>query len=120
MKRWMLGLGLVLAVALAGCIDDSGYNSGPAYEGSLSCRQFKTCGSCTLILGCGWCSIGDTGVCASEPNACWRATSFAWTWEANFCPAEVDGGAAPDRPDAEVGAAGDGNASGDGRATDAD
>jgi hypothetical protein len=102
MKTWKLALGFLL---ISGCFEGDPTYYGPS-GGALSCRQFKICDDCTRVLGCGWCQIGSTGVCTTEPSACWRATSFVWTWEAAFCPGAEDGGA---RQDGSVDVAGDGS-----------
>jgi hypothetical protein len=63
------------------------------YGQAFSCQQLASCETCTPVLGCGWCQSGDKGICVDDPNDCARATSFSWTWELAFCPAELDGGA---------------------------
>jgi hypothetical protein len=57
------------------------------------CRRFVSCGECTPIRGCGWCSSGQNqgGICLSSPNQC-PGNQFTWTWEPNVCAG--DGGAA--------------------------
>jgi hypothetical protein len=92
----MKHLGLIFTTALvvglgAGSCTDSTYY-GPPNGGYLTCDQLTTCGSCTEIIGCGWCTIGNSGVCVSEPNACWRAPMFTWSWEPSACPG-ADAGA---------------------------
>ena len=88
----------VLLSALAGCFAPDGDGGSRSFEPSGSegspCRRFTTCGSCTPVLGCGWCSSGDKGMCADQPNECAGAMSFAWTWESSGCPA--DAGSASD------------------------
>jgi hypothetical protein len=94
---------LILAFALTlismGCTDPSGY--GHQYP-PLTCHDFRTCGSCTPVIGCGWCQIGDDGICVADPRECKVARSFTFNWEPAECP-----GAAP--VDA-AGTAGDGGA----------
>jgi hypothetical protein len=60
------------------------------------CEQFTSCGTCTPVLGCGWCQAGDKGLCAEDPNVCAGAQSFSWTWELATCPATVDAGVSAD------------------------
>jgi hypothetical protein len=97
MKHHRLVLAAVLAVGVGSCVDSGGYY-GPG--GYLTCAELTTCGSCTELVGCGWCQIGDHGACASEPNACWRAKTFTWSWEPSTCPGETDAGAADAPSDA--------------------
>ncbi len=86
---------LIGAFCSLGCdqpYGDGGYD--PRGQGQRSfCAQFTTCGSCTPILGCGWCQAGSKGLCAEDPNACEGAESFSWSWESATCPGAVDGGA---------------------------
>jgi Plexin repeat len=91
MKHLALCVGL--AFGLVGCFDPD-YGGGPVV-GSDPCLQFTSCGTCTPVLGCGWCSTGNTGMCVSEPNECWMAPTFEWTWEFSGCPAG-DAGASTD------------------------
>ncbi|HET6279414.1 MAG TPA: hypothetical protein VFH73_00550 [Polyangia bacterium] len=92
MKRVIVTL--ILALLPAACIDNGTPSYGPGYSQG-GCRQYKSCATCTPVLGCGWCSMGTKGLCAEEPNACWGAgvPNFSWTWELAFCPATGDGGA---------------------------
>jgi hypothetical protein len=97
MKHKLLCLGIL--TALVGCLDPNDGGSGYGYQppgprGPRRCEQFTTCGTCTPVLGCGWCWTGDKGLCTDQPNACAGATSFDWTWDLAECPATGDGGAA--------------------------
>jgi hypothetical protein len=98
MKQQLMWLAVCLAAA--GCLD-------PNSDGNVSydrpgprgveqrCSQYTSCGTCTPVLGCGWCSSGDKGLCAAQPNDCAAAMSFDWTWETSGCPAG-DAGVASD------------------------
>jgi hypothetical protein len=93
------GMMLLLALLPAACIDDGGYNPGPS-NGPVYCGQFTSCGTCTPVLGCGWCSMGSKGACVDQPNACADVANFYWTWELDGCPGAGDAGAAGGGPDA--------------------
>jgi Plexin repeat len=85
-------LWLAVCVAAAGCLDPNG-DGNVSYDRSgprgveQRCGQYTSCGTCTPVLGCGWCSTGDKGLCAAQPNDCAAAMSFDWTWETSGCPA---------------------------------
>jgi hypothetical protein len=84
MKRIVFAFGLALtALTPMSCVDSNDY--GPEYR-PLTCRDFRTCGSCTPVRGCGWCQIGDDGICVSDPRECAVASSFTFNWEPNDCP----------------------------------
>jgi hypothetical protein len=85
-----------LGLILTGCMDsnDHGYYG----QQPLTCHDFRTCGSCTPVLGCGWCQIGDDGVCVSDPRECAVARSFTFNWEPNECPGVAPGDAAVQTP----------------------
>lgn len=88
-----IAFAFVIALSSTSCIDPN--ESGPEYR-PLSCHDFRTCGSCTPVVGCGWCQIGDDGVCVSDPRECTVARSFTFNWEPNECPGNAtpsDGGA---------------------------
>lgn len=90
MKRIVFAFGLAL-ISMS-CEDPNDY--GPAYQ-PLTCRDFRTCGSCTPIRGCGWCQIGDDGICVADPHECAVASTFTFNWEPAECPgvaASGDGG----------------------------
>jgi hypothetical protein len=93
-------LGLACLWAQMGCLapDDGGRGRRDDHHSGAAdlCSQFTTCGTCTPILGCGWCSSGTKGLCAAEPNECAATMSFDWTWETSGCPAASDAGAAND------------------------
>src|SRR4051812_24993257 len=98
-RRWSAVLfASVAACAVAAC-DDGGwgrpYGYGPQQD---PCLRFTSCGSCTPVLGCGWCGTGENpgGECHSGPEQC-LGTYFTWTWEAKGCfpavaPPAHDGG----------------------------
>jgi hypothetical protein len=98
MKRTLsiaIVLGLVAVVASA-CDDgmtDDGYGSGYGYGYSnASCRAQTTCGTCTPVVGCGWCFIGSsTGVCVDGPDDC-PSNSTGWTWDPPGCTTGGDAG----------------------------
>jgi hypothetical protein len=112
-------LASAVAVVLGACGgDDSGayyYSDALAY-----CAQFRTCGQCTPIRGCGWCFNSHGGICTTDPNECAvQVSEFTWTWDPSGCPdldasvAPLDAGAhpheasAPDAPDAQDAPAGE-------------
>jgi hypothetical protein len=92
-------MSLLVALLLGACIDSGGYEPGSSY-GQIDCTQFTSCGTCTPVLGCGWCSMGSKGACVDQPNACARAENFYWTWELDGCPGAGDAGVADGAPDA--------------------
>jgi hypothetical protein len=85
----------LVALALGACETNS--DDGAVYSGySDGCRQFTTCGTCTPVLGCGWCFDSDgTGICAADPDECVTPV-FSWTWNPSGCrvPATVGAGQA--------------------------
>jgi hypothetical protein len=96
MKR--IALAFSLALISMSCWDSDDYDSG--YQ-PLTCHDFRTCGSCTPVIGCGWCQIGDDGICVADPRECAVARSFSFNWEPADCPGigpATDGGT--DAPDA--------------------
>lgn len=86
-------LGAIGLVALA-CDDD---HYGRRRHGS-SCGSKTSCGTCTPVIGCGWCANAanggpndGTGTCVSDPDECEAPSRF--NWEPEECPAVVvDGG----------------------------
>jgi hypothetical protein len=103
MKWWMLTL--VFALTVGGCIADDGSGSNGTYTADpYGCQRHTTCGSCTPVLGCGWCTIADKGLCVADPDQCAAAPAFQWTWELSGCPPVPDGSAAADTA-ADAGAA---------------
>jgi hypothetical protein len=104
-KRSFITL-LFAALLCTTCIDGGnggggGYSYGPGY-----CRQFTSCGTCTPVLGCGWCQVGTKGACVDQPNACAGASNFYWTWELSGCPSPT-----PTAPGDDAGQSGGGGAS---------
>jgi hypothetical protein len=85
-----------IAVTLSACGQDGSdaayANGGPYYP--TMCSAYTTCGSCTPVIGCGWCFGGATGSCAPDPDSCGDASEFTWTWNANGCP-DVDASVVP-------------------------
>jgi hypothetical protein len=101
MKRTYAAVILATAVALplGACGgDDSGggyYYGGSGSGGAAGCGQYTTCGTCTPVVGCGWCFNSTGGVCTTDPNECAQVTSeFTWTWDPPGCP-DVDASVAP-------------------------
>lgn len=89
-----IGITLALAFVLSGCIADDSSPPGSYYgPGAYGCEQYTSCGTCTPVLGCGWCWVGDKGLCAADPDQCATAATFSWTWESSGCPAAPDAGA---------------------------
>jgi hypothetical protein len=84
MTRFGLGalLALVVAVPLAACDGgDGSWESGP-----VDCTQFTSCGTCTPVVGCGWCFTLTAGQCAASPAECAGVQEFTWTWDPSGCP----------------------------------
>jgi hypothetical protein len=106
-----------IALPLGACGDDSGggYSSYGYAGGAVGCGQYTTCGTCTPVVGCGWCFNKTGGACTTNPDECAQVTSeFTWTWDPSGCPdaavsiAPADaGGQAKDAgaPHVEAGAA---------------
>jgi hypothetical protein len=109
MKQLMLTL--VFAAMLGGCIVDNGSGGNGGYSSNpYGCAAYTTCGSCTPIQGCGWCSVGAAGWCVSDPDQCAGAPAFEWTWVQSGCPGDTDGGGGGDGGTAPSDAATDGGA----------
>jgi hypothetical protein len=104
MQRMVIAF--LFSLVAAACSDTGSRRHFAQSYGPYGCRQFTSCGACTPILGCGWCTIGGGGMCVDDPNDCAAAASFQWTWEPTGCPAANDAGTAGD-------AAGEANASTD-------
>ncbi|HEX4336815.1 MAG TPA: hypothetical protein VH062_12940 [Polyangiaceae bacterium] len=82
-----------------------GYRQGA--HGPYSCERFTSCGSCTPVLGCGWCSFQGSGACVSDPDQC-GTNQFSFTWEPSGCgpgATASDGGATSSDAAAPVDAA---------------
>jgi hypothetical protein len=106
-------LASAVAVVLGACGgDDSGASY---YSDAVSyCSQFRTCGQCTPIRGCGWCFNSHGGVCTTDPNECAvQVSEFTWTWDPSGCPdldasvAPLDAGSHPQEASAPDGQAGE-------------
>jgi len=108
-SRLTLLFALPLALLAGSCIVDTSNQGGGYASDPYGCQRYTSCGSCTPVLGCGWCDFGGSGICVAAPDQCALATTFSWTWESSGCPATPDGGA--------HGTA-DGGAGGDAAATD--
>jgi hypothetical protein len=108
---WVAGLAITVLAAACGDQSSSSYAYGGSSSGSgysATCAQYTTCGSCTPVVGCGWCFRASGGQCASSPDECAFASSaeFTWTWDPGGCPG-VDASVVP----APVGHAGGPDAS---------
>ena len=93
MKRISIALLCASLVAIASNACDEG-DAYYAYGSSSysPCSQYTSCGSCTPILGCGWCfEAKNTGHCAAGPSQC-DGTAFSWTWEKSGCHLPADAG----------------------------
>jgi hypothetical protein len=103
--------GWVAGVALAAVVAACGGGNGGGYEGTWGdgvvqtggCGQYTSCGTCTPVLGCGWCFNASGGQCASRPDECAFSTNaeFTWTWNQSGCP-QVDASVVPEPPPAEI------------------
>ncbi len=110
------------AVVALACGDSRVQRGGRAGASATSCSAKTTCGTCTPVLGCGWCQLDDgSGRCVDDPNDCADHDVFTWTWEPSGCRepadagvAKVDGGARDasegDANEADARAAGDATA----------
>ncbi|HEX4475709.1 MAG TPA: hypothetical protein VH142_11570 [Polyangiaceae bacterium] len=95
LRRWCYALVITMfaLVAISAC-DDGPYGR---YRRDFypydPCQSYSSCGSCTPVLGCGWCSVGSSGTCVSDPDYC-GTNAFSWTWDPSGCPGAVesDGG----------------------------
>jgi hypothetical protein len=94
MKHHLAAALLLGSLCSASCYEPDGGYASPStgFHDRGFCEQFTSCGTCTPVLGCGWCQSGSKGLCAPDPDRCDQAASFSWTWELDFCPAEPDGG----------------------------
>jgi hypothetical protein len=99
MNRFYAALLLAFGTALplGACGDDHSADSvsGAAGGGSYAdCSQYRTCGTCTPVAGCGWCFNRTGGACATDPNECATVSEFTWTWDPEGCP-DVDASVVP-------------------------
>lgn len=78
-----------------GCEADDGGHHHHWKDGdqpALSCSSFTSCGTCTPVLGCGWCAYeGGGGACTTGPDQC-SGHTFRWNWDPVDCPAGDDAG----------------------------
>jgi hypothetical protein len=93
-----------IAVSLGACGDDSNDGDYGTYGGGgggsgADCSAYTTCGTCTPVLGCGWCFTATGGSCAPDPDSCGDASEFTWTWDPTGCPG-ADASVAPASTDA--------------------
>jgi hypothetical protein len=100
MNRLIAGTLGAAAVALAiGACDDGGHRDMGYGQGGANgfCQQYLSCGTCTPVVGCGWCATGagGEGTCAADPDECATATKFYWTWEPTGCRSGPDAGVGP-------------------------
>lgn len=91
MNRFFAGTLVASAVALA--VGACGDNSNDGYA-VADCSAYTTCGTCTPVMGCGWCFNASGGVCTTDPNECANASEFTWTWDPTGCP-DVDASVNP-------------------------
>lgn len=96
----------VISLGLVACSDEHyGHGDGMGGMGGTGsgydpgCAAYTTCDTCTPVLGCGWCFLGDgTGACTTGADRC-PGQEFAWTWEPAGCGTSApDGGAGVDAP----------------------
>jgi len=85
-----------LVFGLVACSSDEHHHGMRSGQRPTQCELQTTCGTCTPIMGCGWCQYEDgTGSCATGPSAC-RELSFRWNWEPTDCPVpSTDAGLTP-------------------------
>jgi hypothetical protein len=83
-----------VALALAACGDDSSGGGSGYTSYSDGCNQYTTCGSYTLVNGCGWCFNANGGLCAATPDECTDVNEFTWTWDSTGCP-DLDASVTP-------------------------
>ena len=92
---WVVGLAIAAVVAACGDSSETGAWVGGGPSGAsyaTSCAAYTTCGTCTPVIGCGWCfgaSAPGGGQCASGPDQCAFSTDdmeFTWTWNSSGCP----------------------------------
>ncbi len=86
------------AVLLASACDDGGgHDHGRGHHGAgASCRAEMTCGTCTPIVGCGWCFTPDGGACVDGPDDC-PSDATGFTWDPPGCDGDAgDAGEAGD------------------------
>jgi len=76
-----------LVVSACGDHDHDRYRP-PAVD---PCSSYSSCGTCTPVLGCGWCfvssgsSLDVTGECSSTPCSPGYAGATGWTWDPSGC-----------------------------------
>jgi hypothetical protein len=93
MARWLFIA--IPAVVLCACSsDDERYEHSHRPRYAVDCSEFTSCGTCTPVLGCGWCQFEDgSGRCASGPSRC--GETFRWNWEPEACPVAPKSDAGP-------------------------
>lgn len=87
---------VLVALSLAGCSsDDEAYYARrhPDDHDVPPCAMQTSCGTCTPVLGCGWCQYDDgTGACTTSPSRC-KGDTFRWAWEPSTCSIATGGDA---------------------------
>ncbi|HEX3596668.1 MAG TPA: hypothetical protein VHU80_16270 [Polyangiaceae bacterium] len=63
------------------------YGYGYGARNPYICSQYTSCGSCTPVQGCGWCSFDGGGACVSSPDDCGGVSQFTWSWDPAGCNA---------------------------------
>lgn len=95
MKRVVVaGCTGLFVVALLGACDDGGERHRHRHRHAHpnhTCTIQSSCGTCTPVLGCGWCFTSGGGVCVSDPDVCPKG-SLGFTWEPPGCSNVPDGG----------------------------
>lgn len=106
MKPVLVTLSVLAGIGvLAAACDDGGPRHRHHHRGSSpsACSVHTSCGTCTPVLGCGWCFTQAGGTCVSDPDACPRGTA-AFAWEPSYCgPVDAGGDAARVTADASLG-----------------
>lgn len=91
-----LAAAAALAVSLAAACSAEQPRSTKGGRGATAaqCAQKTSCGTCTPVLGCGWCQLeGGAGRCVDDPDDCADQSTFTWTWEPTGCRTSADAGA---------------------------
>lgn len=87
---------LFSAALMFGCSSDEHHMHARGDQAAPACGYQSSCGTCTPVLGCGWCQYEDgSGECTTGPSACTRL-KFRWNWEPTDCPVPTtDAGVTP-------------------------
>jgi hypothetical protein len=81
------------ALAVAACDDHGGHHHRHARQPHAACGVQASCGTCTPVLGCGWCFSPAGGHCVDDPSDC-AYDSTGFTWDPPGCTSEA--GALPE------------------------